>query len=387
MLIKNQDYLRRRNQSLVLKMVLEHGPISRAEIAKKTMMSPTSASRIVTSLLKEGLIREKKISTSQVGRKAIYFVPNEDYFISFGVEIDVNRISIGMINFVGEWLEAKSFYCDTASSESVINVISDTIHDMLKRQKFSESKIIRICVGLPGIIDIESGVVQASAQLNWRDIPLKKLLEARLPYEVQIENELNLKALAEYEAFQSTYGTVAIIGFGKGVGSSVIVNGDIFRGAHNYSGEIGHTTVDPYGVYCPCGNFGCLQTYIAEQFLISEASKTRTINSVNEIIRYYERDEKWAQNIIDKALIYMGVAINNVVCTYNPEVVVLSGSLIENYSTIRDLILETYKENIWKPLLDSFELKITNTRNKGVVMGAALNLQQHFIDNFDEKGD
>lgn len=379
MKIKNQDFLKRENQSLVLDLILEQGPISRAEIAKQTSMSPTSASRIVTSLLDANLIKEEQKSSTGVGRKAVYLAPNESSIISIGVEIDLNMIRVAFVNFIGERFINQSFHLTTSSPDKVVDFIAETIQSLVKKENVPYERIIGVCIGIPGLIENENGFIKTSAQFKWKEIPLKEMLEEKIPYTIQVENELKLKALAEHVATQSMYKTMVVIGFGSGVGSALITNGEIYRGDRNFSGEIGHTTVDPFGTYCPCGSFGCLQTYIAEGFLIDEVSKTRPIQSVEEIVLEYEHGQKWAVNILDKASTYAAIAINNVVCTYNPEAIILSGSLIEKHPVIRNLIIEKYQTNVWPPLANSFDLKLTKTKDKGVVMGAALSLQQNFI--------
>ncbi|WP_257349299.1 ROK family transcriptional regulator [Pseudalkalibacillus decolorationis] len=382
MKIKNQDFLKKENQSLVLEIILNQGPISRAEIAKRTMMSPTSASRIVASLLEVELIREVNLISDGIGRKATYFVPNENSVISIGVEIDQNAIRIGFMNFVGNLVVLEHFNYQPVDPGETIQYITNKIRNIINRENITFEQIAGICLGLPGLIQNETGMIKLSAQFNWKQVPLGEMLEEKIGFQVFVDNELKLKALAEYITNpEPEKENMAMIGFGSGVGSALVTKGDIYRGEGNFSGEIGHTIVDPYGIYCPCGNFGCLQTYIAEKFLLAEASKTKSIENIQELISESENKEKWAINILDKAITYAAITINNVVCVYNPDTVVLSGSLIENYPVIKERILEKCKNQIWTPVNNTFELRTTKTGVEGVVVGAAISVQRHFIKN------
>src|SRR5699024_11920600 len=120
----------------------------------------------------------------------------------------------------------------------------------------------------------------------------------------------------------------------------------------NSAGEIGHTVVDPNGVLCTCGNFGCLQTYIAEGFLIREASKQDDVQDLEDIILAADENQKWAVNIIERAITYAEITFNNSVCLNNQDKIILTGSSIERFPFVRDRILEASNKQICSPLSD-----------------------------------
>ena len=382
MKIKDQNFLKKKNQSLVLDMILEQGPISRAEIAKQASMSPTSASRIVASLEKKNLIQEVGIQDTTIGRKATYFIPNKDSIISVGVQIDREQIRIGFMDFIGAFIALESYDYSALNPEEVVRFIGEKVEEIKKDKQIVSSKIVGICVGLPGLIENKIRVVKFSAQFNWSGVLLGQLLEEEIGIGVIIDNDLNLKAFGEYTLNPEIEDEdMTMIGFGSGVGSALISKGKIFRGQANFSGEIGHTVVDPFGLYCPCGNSGCIQTYIAEQFLLEEASKAKPINSIEELLDESKKGEKWAINIIDKAVTYAAITINNVICIYNPDIVVLTGSLIENHPEIKKRVLEKCKHQIWSPAMNTFTLQASKIGENGVVIGAALKVRRNFIEN------
>lgn len=382
MKVKDQNFLKKKNQSLVLNMILEQGPISRAEIAKQAAMSPTSASRIVASLEEKELIEEKISETGGATRKTSYYVAKKDSVISIGVQIDKEKIRIGFMNFIGKFINLESYDHKYVEPQEIVNYICMKIEEIKECKKIATNKIVGICVGLPGLIENETRIVKISAQLSWKDIQLGKMLEEKTGIAVSIDNDLNLKAFAEYMLDPTIENEeMTMIGFGSGVGSALISKGKIFRGKANFSGEIGHTVVDPFGLYCPCGNSGCIQTYIAEQFLIEEASKAKPIHSIKEILEESKKGEKWAINIIEKAITYAAITINNVICMVNPDIVVLSGSLVENHTEIKDRIIEKCQHQVWSPALNTFTLQDSKVGKNGVVFGAGLQVRQNFIEN------
>ena len=99
----------------------------------------------------------------------------------------------------------------------------------------------------------------------------------------------------------------------------------------NSAGEIGHTTVDPEGMMCDCGKAGCLQTYINIPSLLSEASKIKPVRTIEELFAERRAGTRWATYLIDRALAYMAITINNVVSMYNPDSVILSGEILDKF--------------------------------------------------------
>jgi len=203
---------------------------------------------------------------------------------------------------------------------------------------------------------------------------------------VLIDNELKLKAYAEkLFSKDKSSDTMVVLGFGSGVGSALIIGDTIYRGYLNSAGEIGHTVVDPNGMLCTCGNFGCLQTYIAEGFLIREASKQADVQDLEDIILAAEENQKWAVNIIERAITYAAITINNSVCLNNPDKIILTGSTIERFPSIRDRILEAANKQIWSPLSDTTTIEVSALGETGVILGAGLLSQRVYINQLNDE--
>ncbi|WP_066187881.1 MULTISPECIES: ROK family transcriptional regulator [Gracilibacillus] len=379
--VKNHNFLKHENVRLVLKLISDHGPISRAEISKYMKMSATSASRIVALLSEKHLIEEVALDRQQVGRKANYFTLNKNGIYFIGVELDVFGLRIGLMNFDEEMIFKKTVALKEPLPELVIQQIKEEIMMIKKQFQLADNHILGLCVGLPGIIEPEEGIVEFSVQLQWKNYPLKEKIQEQLGIPVQVDNELKMKAISEYKLADDGVEHLAVIGFGSGVGSALISHNEINRGKSNFAGEIGHTIVDPNGTYCPCGNFGCLQTYIAEPFLLNEAAKVKNVATITELINEIEKGEVWAKNLVDKAIKYAAIAINNTVCSYNPDVVILSGSLIENHPYIQKELLKEYPSTIWNLAHGTFDVQITNSKDEGIILGAAIHMKNYFIDH------
>ncbi|WP_279345669.1 ROK family protein, partial [Salmonella enterica] len=135
--------------------------------------------------------------------------------------------------------------------EATVARIADIIEELILECDIDRRRIVGIGVGLPGIIDVEAGIVNFSVQLGWKNVQLAERLKELTGLQAVVDNELKVKALAE-RLKGSAYGSnrTVLLGFGNGVGSALILEGEIYRGVTNSAGEIGHTTVDPEGMMC-----------------------------------------------------------------------------------------------------------------------------------------
>lgn len=382
----DQDYIKRKNKATVFQLIKNHSPISRAAIAKMTGLSPTTVGRIADELSERGFLRESKDpNSSGLGRKAAMLELDRTSVLTIGIEIDKAKIKIGIVDFDGRIIARREFKREAEETEDqTIERIGHSSAGMISDERIDPAKIIGIGVGLPGIVDAHNGEVILSAQLRWKRTHLAEKLRKVTGYDVVVDNELKTKALAEH-CYGSAKGSkrAALVGFGSGVGSALIINGEIYRGETNSAGEIGHTIVDPSGVMCECGKIGCLQTYIAESSLLNESNKVKPISTLDELFGAKRSGEFWAAGIVDRAIAFMGITVSNIVCLYNPDTVILSGDLVENYQEVRDFFEgNSLQPFVWEPLRDTFRIVYSEMGHEGVMVGSAVLAQDKFL-NFE----
>jgi len=379
----DQDFMKRQNRLTVFEIIKNQQPISRASIAKQTGMSPTTISRIVGELTEEGyLLETEQVSAAGLGRRSTLLAMVDAAVLSVGVELDSHQIHIGIVDIQGN-VVASGTYPRAADESALVTIerIGAEIDRLTKSNDIDVNRLIGIGVGLPGIVDNDKGSVVFSVQLGWKNVRLAERLKEITGYDVAVDNELKVKALAEHlKGAAIGSNCTALLGFGNGVGSAVIVDGEIYRGKTNSAGEIGHTTVDPNGMMCDCGKAGCLQTYINIHSLLSEANKMYPIRSIEELFEARRNGERWAVYLIERALTYMAITINNVVCMYNPDSVILSGELADKFPEIYDEVAELcYSRFAWEPLRGTFQIVRSELHEQGVVIGSGLMSQNRFF--------
>ncbi|MGX4585401.1 ROK family protein [Paenibacillus chitinolyticus] len=378
----DQDFMKRQNRLTVFEIIKHQQPISRASIAKQTGMSPTTVSRIVAELAEEGYLLESEQVSAGLGRKSTLLEMVDAAVLSVGVELDRHQVNIGIVDLQGNVVAMSQYPRSVEESPEVtLERVGTEIDQLTKSNEIDCERIIGVGVGLPGIIDNDTGEVMFSVQLGWRNVRLAERLKEITGYDVAVDNELKAKALAEHMkgAAIGSQRTV-LLGFGNGVGSAFIMEGEIYRGRTNSAGEIGHTTIDPNGMLCDCGKAGCLQTYINIKSLLSEANKIRPVHSIEDLFEAKKAGERWALHLVERALMYMAITINNVVCMYNPDSVILSGELTDKFPEILDEVVDLcYSKYVWEPLRGAFRILKSELHEQGVVIGSGLISQNCFF--------
>lgn len=378
----DQLLMKKQNKALVLEMIKNKSPISRMEISKITGMSPTSISRIVGELHQQGFVKETELVTSGVGRKATLLDVCEDVLYTIGIELDQSSLKIGLVNYVGEIIDLQTFSRDPLESyEETLQSIHYHVNDLIRKNEIPAKKIIGLAVGLPGSIDYQNGIVRLSDQLKWKDVSLAKNLSERTSFQVVIDNELKMKAIAENTVGKAKGAMNSIlVGIGSGIGSAITLNGEVYRGESNNAGEIGHTVVDPNGNVCNCGKIGCLATYISERALLADCKKVKEISSIEEVFEAFRNHESWALNILDRTLTYIALSMSNLACLYNPEIIILSGNLIEKIPEVKQIIEEKCERYMWEPIKQTLRIDYSNLGDEGVVLGAAIHAQNTLLE-------
>jgi len=370
----DQENVRQHNRYMILNLILKKRPISRTELTKITKMSPTSVGRIVGELCEQGLIKETELISAGVGRKAMMLDIVADAIYAIGVDIGKKELKFGVMDFSGQLRHLRQLdYPGFGSSASDTAArICAIIREIAETHGFDLSRVVGIGIGVPGVIDHERGIVQYSSTLDWRNVPLAQLIEERLQIPTTLDNDLKAKILAEhlYGSAQNATKT-ALIEIGSGIGSSLIIDGDVFRGGTNGAGELGHMTLIPNGNLCECGKRGCLQTYIDESSLLFEANRIKETPTLEQLFQAARDQEEWAKEILHRTSHYIGISINNLVCLYNPDRIILSGALVEGYSEMVPMIEAQCAEVVWGPFRETLKVTTAELKGQSIVTGAA----------------
>jgi len=349
------------NRSVLLEVIRRYGPISRAEIARKTNLSAPSITRIVKDLVAEGLIREVGVGNSSGGRKPylLEFNPEAKYII--GVELgETDLVSVLTDLEINCLSRGKVALKMTTEADKVINILVESVRERIRQSKVDEEDILGIGIGVPGSLDTRAGIIKFSPNFGWKNVPIVKIIERELGIPTFIDNGVRAMTLCEkwFGAGQGVKNFACVI-VGTGIGAGLIINGDLYRGFEEAAGEIGHITILPEGPKCKCGNRGCLETLAAGPSLVRRAinrinkhPNSSLANALNKnkgditadmVIETAKRGDSLACEIVQETGHYLGIGVASLINIFAPEVIIIGGWVAEQAG---ELLLKAVKESI-----------------------------------------
>jgi glucokinase-like ROK family protein len=384
----DQEKVRKVNKSLVLNTLRLHAPISRAAVANMTGLNRSTVSNIVTVLIDEGLVWEQEPQDSKIGRPSIALSLRPDGGAVIGVEIGVDFISILLTDFVAKAIWETWIDLDPATSQIDILVMAENAIDhCLTLAGERRLRVLGIGVGLPGLVNVDQGVLILAPNLKWQDIPLRLMWNQRFHLPVYIENEANLAALGEYY-FGVARGLdhFVYLKTGIGLGGGVMMHGKLFRGGHGFAGEFGHMQRDPQGELCGCGRRGCWETQVGPRAVLR-----RIKNALHETPTM-PRPDGTADDlsnltfamVVDAALngdplccqaieevgVNLGRGIADLANIFNPELVVIGGSLSVGREILLPVIEKTVFREALAPVSTSVRIVFSERGREACVFGA-----------------
>ncbi|WP_202711113.1 ROK family glucokinase [Sporosalibacterium faouarense] len=278
-----------------------------------------------------------------------------------GVDLGGTSINIGVVDEKGKIKFTNSIATEKGEKPTdlvmdIIKLIDRTIKDLGN----CKENIKAIGIGVPGIVNQETGMVINCVNLGWQDIPLVDMVENELGIPTFVDNDATLAGLAEYEVGVTKNSSSAVfITIGTGIGGGIIIDGKLQVGFNGVGSEIGHMLVGENYYDCNCGRNGCLETFASATALVNYTKKLinenelktsiidacgGNIDKINGKIIFQEatKGDKLANMALDRIVKYLGIGIMNIIAILDPEVIALGGGI----SNAGDFLLQKVKESV-----------------------------------------
>ena len=224
---------------------------------------------------------------------------------SVGVDMGGTNLRIAAISTEGQLLEKITTGVKLAlGRDYVIGEMCDAILHLMERYR-SVGRFLGAGIGVPGIIDVEAGMMRKSANLpGWTDYPVRDEIERRLGARVFLDNDANVAALGEkWLGAARDAAAMAMITLGTGIGGAIILNDKIFYGMSGMAGEFGHVTIEPNGVPCGCGNHGCAERYASATAVVRMAREAIVRGDAPDLAQAANSDPDFsAKSVYDLAM-------------------------------------------------------------------------------------
>lgn len=398
--IGNVDLVKQLNSAAVYRLIDQHGPISRIQIAEQSQLAPASVTKITRQLIERGLIKEVDQQASTGGRRAISIITETRNFHAIGVRLGHHDTTLTLYDLSSQVVAEEHYPLPERTQETMEHTLLDTISVFIDSCQRKIRELIAISVILPGLVDPENGVIRHMPHIQVENWGLVEELEKQFHVTCFVGHDIRSLALAEhYFGSSQDCEDLILVRVHRGTGAGIISNGRIFIGRNGNVGEIGHIQVEPLGERCHCGNFGCLETIAA-----NAAIEQRVLNllkqgyqsrvpvddcTIKTICKAANKGDSLASEIIEHVGRHLGKTIAIAINLFNPQKVVIAGEIIEAdkvllpaiESCINTQALKAFRKNL--PVVRSTLDHCSAIGAFALVKRAMLNgtLLQHLLEN------
>ncbi|TVP48675.1 MAG: ROK family protein [Gemmatimonadales bacterium] len=369
---------------LALETIWYRRRISRADLSRLLEVSRSTASELVSDLLATKLVAEVGDGPSRGGRRPILLEFQDEAHLILGVDMGATHVAVALTNLRGRVLawreEAHPVRSDPdGTRELIVRLCEACLADV----PGASEALLGLGVAVPAPVDHRDPKRLSPTVLPaWEGRSGFESLETHFGVPVFMDNDANLGAVAErWWGAGRGIEDFTYIKLATGIGAGLMVGGEVYRGATNAAGEIGHVSIDPKGLPCVCGNRGCLVTFVGGEALVRRAREGLAgapgsmLSGCEITTGIIERAalarDPLAMQVVREAAHHLGVAIAGLLNLLNPGAVILGGSL----ARLGDDLLLPLRETVLRRTLVSSvaasEIRVSELGPRGIAIGAS----------------
>jgi len=341
-------FLKRLNRSAILEMIRRRPGLTRADIATQAQLTKATVGAAVQSLLNQGWLLEGDLQKSSGGRPGRALQPNDRHYAMLGAEIGIHGLRLVACTLSGQILESHHERLTPTSPEATADLLADLLCTLMASPKLSQHHLLGVGIALPGPVAPNDAILRLAPNLGWRDVRFLDLLHDRLPASEGVwlmNNEAKAAAFGElYFRTGQIPDSLVYVSAGTGIGSGMVEGNHlplISRGLQGLAGEIGHTVLQPGGLYCHCGNRGCAETLVSGWSIRAALGIAEDEDLIEALLPRLH--EEGVQLTLRRAGEALGTLLLNLHHTQNPSEIILGGSLVRLGAPLLDPALSYFE--------------------------------------------
>ncbi|GHV66854.1 serine/threonine protein kinase [Spirochaetia bacterium] len=393
----NVALLKKSNLFRVLYTIKCSGPMTKPEIATRTGLTSATVHTFVNELLGKNLLIEEGRNASNGGRKAQIYRFNSRIKYVIGVYLALHSITccISDLDFDLKIEKIKPINLSEEDVQKNIHNLIDLINLSIAESGLSREDFAGIGIMVPGPANRKKGIILKLVNAHkWVNIPLKNIVEESIGLPVIVDkDDYGIALHYKWVTLDSLRPNVVLISITDGIGSGLLINGDVFRGSHYVAGEVGHMSVDPRGSICNCGNKGCLELYSSNagivrrviEHIMKEKVKSplkalyaeKGSLDIEDVVRAAREKDSLAGRIFTEASLYIAIALGNVIKMFDPDEIVLNCYWLEELPELFSTIVNHVYDN--NHMVDRSDVKIRMNDIKQLLIKGAVTLQYNEI--------
>jgi predicted NBD/HSP70 family sugar kinase len=376
---------------------------TRRGIAEHAGMSVVSVTAVLGRLMEQGHVIISGKSGSGGRPSAIYRIVG-GFSCTIGIFIGAKRIQIYGVDASRDIIDQHEAALaisarSGAHSRELIDQVCSEVRGFMVRERMRGQRVLAAGVAVPGMVDTERGIWLRGLQFSGvENVPIGAVLERSLDLPVIIEDPARCIAfLVMSKMGRSKAGDLVFLNLDRGVGASIVMNGELYRGNHGLAGEVGHLVVDKGGARCSCGNVGCLETVLSERAIIRRFQQRLSEGvistlqradasdlSLESILAAARADDRLAQSTLFELGGFLGNACTTLIHMYNPRTLVIGGraGILGEY--FRESAWQTIRQQVIPEMLVDLNIEYDITRPGDEAVGSALIAQRWAWQHIDE---
>jgi len=385
--------IREANRLLILHQLLLRETGTRQELSQLTGLSTATVANLVADMLEEGLIVEVGMTASQGGRPISILSVNAGAGACVGVDVAETYILFDLYDLTLKNITEYKVELPSTKIEpqDVVKLIATGLNTLLGQAGLPGDKVVGIGISIPGPFEHSTGVSVFAPSWGWVNVPLKAMLEKEIQAPLYMDNPLKFNAIAEaWFGTGRDVKTMAAMVWGTGVGTGLVINGQLFHGASNTAGEWGHSVIVAGGRQCRCGNRGCLEAYIGapgilqtlveinpNSELLFTDDQTRTIEALAAAAR---RNDPAALAVVHQTAVYLSAGFSSLINIFNPELIIMDSWVADLLGPIiLPELLELVRQQSLVQPFKAVRFALSDLARNPVSLGAATLVLEEFL--------
>ncbi|MFJ7911419.1 ROK family protein [Kitasatospora sp. NPDC096204] len=340
-------------ETAVLALLLAESPLSRVELARRTGLSSTAVTKAARPLIDDGYLHELPPERTAPGAgrpvNPLAVTPDREFFV--GVKISADTLFGTVCDLRARMRTTAVRPLGERDPAAVCALLTDLVGELLDARPEYRARTRHLGIAVSGDVDRPRGRVRYSVLPGWRDVPLAETVAAATGLIVTVENDVKALTAAEHwygEGIGTEY--FALVTIGAGIGSGIVVNGELVTGAYGVAGEMGHISIDPVGPRCHCGQVGCVEAVASSDAILATVRRATDDPDLDfdGAVQLARGGEPAARDAFARAGRAIGTGIATLVNLLGPERVVVTGEGLDTYDLFGRHIKEAYAAHCFK---------------------------------------
>ena len=373
--------LRQVHRRMILDAIRRTGPLSRKDLAERLDIRPNTVTVHVNTLLEKKLLAEVAVVSTPTGRRPVLLDISADRACVAAAALRDDSVDLMVTDLKGGVLAQTAFPCRMTTRARFFRDLGRGLEEILSLTGRRRKHLRGLGLAAPGLVDYKSGRAISYSHFEWwRDLPLAATVGQSLGIPTTVENDTRALAFAEkwFGPLRDAQ-SLLVVELSQGVGSALLVDGDLFRGATGGAGELGHLTIDPNGPRCACGSAGCLETFASRKAFLSaykrhggNADPSRDERALlRRIASELAEGSASARAAVAEVGRALGVGLAGAINIIDPESIVLCGDLAVLGKPLAEAARPTIATCALRETAKDIDIFVSSVGEHAAALGAA----------------